>query len=386
MSAPRPVVAHVLNTMGRGGVPRVAYELLERLPERFERRLYCLSPRTDDPAEREAQTDRLAGRGVAVRFLGGPDKVAAVAELADLLVADRVDVVHTHSHKPNRYGRLAALRAGGLRVVAHYHNHYDDKWGSLAALRLERALVPATDRLVACSASVRDHLTVRLGVPPERVEVVPNGVEAGRYAGGDGRRLRAELAIPAGAPVTGTVGRLCAQKAPADFLHAAARVLARRPDAHFLVVGAADLPGVEAGLRGLAEALGLTGRVHFTGHRRDLADVYAAMDVFALSSHWEGFGLVLVEAMAAGVPVVATAVGPVPEVVGPDAAAVLVPPAAPDRLAEGIVRVLGEPVLAERLVRRGTARAGELDWDLPVRRLADLYDGLLGRPALAVGA
>jgi glycosyltransferase involved in cell wall biosynthesis len=84
---------------------------------------------------------------------------------------------------------------------------------------------------------------------------------------------------------------------------------------------------------------------------------------------------------------VATAVGPVPEVVGgADAAAVLVPPAAPDRLAEGIVRVLGEPALAERLVRRGTARAGELDWDLPVRRLADLYDGLLGRPAVAVGA
>lgn len=381
MPASEVRIAHVLNTMGPGGVPAVALELLSRLPQHYTRQVYCLARRSDQPQMRELQAARFAAAGLEVRFPLSNDKSSVVGELAGWLRADRVDLVHTHSFKPNRFGRLAALQAGDLRVVAHYHNDYADKWVDPAAVALERELAAASDALVACSVSVREHLGARLGLAREKVTVIPNGVDADRFRGGDGARLRAELGIPAAAAVVGTVGRISTQKAQDDFLRAAALVRDQRPDTVFLIVGGSDDPELSRRLHALTADLGLADQVRFTGYRSDLADVYAALDVFVLSSHWEGFGLVLVEAMAAGRPVVTTDVGPVAEVVGREGAAVLVPPAASDRLAAAVLALLQDPERAAQVGRLGEARARRWTWDAAAEALDQLYDGLLAAPS-----
>ncbi len=382
MPASEVRIAHVLNTLGPGGVPAVALELLSRLPDRYTRQIYCLARRSDQPQMRELQAARFAAAGLEVRFPLSNDKSSIVGELAGWLRADRINLLHTHSTKPNRFGRLAALQAGDLRVVAHYHNHYADKWADPATLAMEQELAMASDALVACSVSVRDHLCAQLALAQERISVIPNGVDAERFRGGDGARLRAELGVPATAAVVGTVGRISTQKAQDDFLRAAALIRDQRPDTVFLIVGGSDDPELSRRLHALTADLGLADQVRFTGYRSDLADVYAALDVFVLSSHWEGFGLVLVEAMAAGRPVVTTDVGPVAEVVGREGAAVLVPPAASDRLAAAILALLQDPERAAQVGRLGEVRARRWTWDAAAAALDALYHGLLAAPSL----
>jgi len=181
----RPVVAHVLNSIGLGGVPEVAWQLLRRLPDdRFDQRVYALRRAEGEEETRAARVARIEERGVPVSFADASGSLGVVAHLCDWLVSNRVDLVHTHSYRPNLQGRLAAvpLRPGGLRIVAHYHNRYDDKWAKEGTRALERALTAATDRVVACSAAAGEHVAASLGVPAERVAVIPNGVEAERFA------------------------------------------------------------------------------------------------------------------------------------------------------------------------------------------------------------
>lgn len=378
-------VAHVLGTMGQGGVPRVAYELLQRLPDRYERHLYCLTDRVRDVAARGRQVAALRAADVRVRLVADSrDTSAVVDRVAEWIATDGIDVVHTHSTRPNRYGRLAALRGGRPWVVAHYHNHYDDKWAVPEVLSLERALVPATDRLVACSRSVADHVVERLGVDPGTVRLLHNGVDAERYRGGQRMRLRAELGIRATTPVVGAIGRISRQKAPADVVRAVRAVADRRSDVVLLFAGGTDDPALEQEVRRLVASLGLGGQVRFLGYREDMADVYAALDVVVLASHWEGFGLVLVEAMAAGTPMVATRVGAIPEVVGArdpgGPAAELVPAGQPAALAAAVGALLDAPAASRALAARGEQRARAFSWDTAAGRLDDLYQDVLGTP------
>src|SRR6185295_17503278 len=133
--------------------------------------------------------------GVPVSFVDADGSVIVIARLCDWLVREGVDLVHTHSYRPNLQGRLAALplRASGTRIVAHYHNTYDDKWEKEGTLTLERHLCAATDRVLACSEAAAAHVRDSLGVAPERLTVVPNGVETARFAGGDRAAARAAL-------------------------------------------------------------------------------------------------------------------------------------------------------------------------------------------------
>ncbi|WP_158220609.1 glycosyltransferase family 4 protein [Kineosporia sp. A_224] len=393
----RPAVAHVLGTPGTGGVPVVAHALLRRLPG-WRPHLYYLTDRTADPVRRDVAVAALQAAGVVVRLVPADvarDKERAVDTVAGWVAQDGVRLVHTHSTRPNRYGRLAALRVPGVRVVAHYHNHYDDKWSDGSAdLDLERRLAARTDHLVACSESVRDHVVDRLGVGADRVTVLRNGVDAERFAHGDGARVRQGLGVAPGTTVIGAVGRLCAQKAPDDVLEAVAPILLQRngsggsgPRAELWFVGAPDDAALAAALERRAAGLGVAGAVRFLGYRADVPDVYAALDVVVLASRWEGFGLVVAEAMAAGRPVVATDVGGVGEAAGTGLsggpAALLVPPGDVAALRAGVADVLARPALAADLALRGVGRSATLGWGEAAAALDVLYRDVLSRPVPA---
>jgi glycosyltransferase involved in cell wall biosynthesis len=276
----RPVVAHVLNSIGLGGVPEVAWQLIRRLPaDRFEQRVYSLRRAAGEEGTRAARVARLEEHGVPVSFADADGSLGVVAHLCDWLVAQGVDLVHTHSYRPNLQGRLAAvpLRDGGLRIVAHYHNRYDDKWEREGTLTLERRLTAATDRVVACSAAAGEHVTASLGVPRERLAVIPNGVELDRFAAADRGAARARLGIEGDCPVVALVGRISDEKGQDDFVRAAPAVVAEHPGALFLVVGSTAKEAAAAPLRDLARAGGVQDAVRFTGYVDDMPALYAAM-------------------------------------------------------------------------------------------------------------
>jgi glycosyltransferase involved in cell wall biosynthesis len=216
-----------------------------------------------------------------------------------------------------------------------------------------------------------------LGVPAERLAVIPNGVDRERFAApADRAAARAALGIEDDRPVVALVGRISEEKGQDDYVRAAPGVVAELPGALFLIVGSTAKDAAAAPLRDLARAGGVEDAVRFTGYVDDMPALYAAIDVLAAPSRWEGFGLMLVEAMAAGVPIVASAAGAIPEVVG-DGPALLVPPREPAALGAAIRRVLSDPDAARAMAAAGRERATAFSWDRSAERLEAVYDEAL---------
>jgi glycosyltransferase involved in cell wall biosynthesis len=376
----RPVVAHVLNAMGLGGVPEVAWQLISRLPrDRFDLRVYSMRRAEGEEDARDELRARLEDHGIRVSFCPVKGSLLVVANLSEWLVAEGVDLIHTHSYRPNLQGRLAAapLRDSGMRLVAHYHSTMDEKREAEGTLALERNLTAVTDRVIACSEAAGDHVAALLDIPDGRLTVVPNAVDAAGFAGGDRAAMRAELGIDGDRPVIALVGRIDEHKGQEEFVRAAPLVRAAHPDALLLLVGSTAKDDVAAPVRDLIESEGVEDVVRFTGYLHDMPALYAAIDVLAAPSRSEGFGLMLVEAMAAGVPIVATAVGAIPEVVG-DGPALLVAPEDPPALAAALNRVLDDRDAAAAMAAAGRERAGVFSWDRSAAILEGVYDDVLG--------
>lgn len=377
----RPRIAHLLNTIGLGGVPEACFHLLGNLPpDRYDLRVYVLRRAGGEDDARAARLGRFEEIGVPVAFPAHDgDKLAAIGQLADWLMRHDIELLHTHSYKPNLYGRLAGAlcQRRGLRMLAHYHNQYDNKWEADGTQHLDRSLADCSDGLVACSKSVADHVAASLGVARDRVTVVANGVEAERFACGNRRAGRAMLGLAEEDVAIGLVGRISEQKGQEEFIRAAARIAPHFPQARFLVIGSADAPALLASARALVAGLGLGERVRFAGHVADMPAAYAALDILAAPSRWEGFGLMLVEAMAAGKPIVATRVGAIPEVCAENETALLVPPRDPDALADALLALLRDPARARDLGAAGRQRAALFSWARSGAALDALYQRLL---------
>ena len=303
-------------------------------------------------AERGVDCETVAGLG---REIAPLRDLIALAGLVRLMRAWRPAIVHTHTAKAGLLGRLAA-RAARVPIVVHtFHGHvlrgYFSPPKQALFRRLERFLATAADALVAVSETVKRDL-VELGVASaSKIRVIPLGLELGALAGELPRGvLRREAGIAAGAPLVGMVGRLVPIKDVPTFLQAARRVLERRPEVRFAIVG--DGEEREA-LEALCRSLGLERAVHFFGWRSDLAGVYGDLDVVVNASRNEGTPVALIEALAAARPVVATAVGGTPDLVGKDERGLLVPPAEPALLAQAVLETLEESDAARRRALAG---------------------------------
>ncbi len=223
---------------------------------------------------------------------------------------------------------------------------------------------------------------MRCGVPEWRIEVVHSGIDVARVAAtvatarAEGRDalLRREWGVPKGAPLVGIVAALAPHKDHATFLAAAALVGAQRPDLRFVIAG--DGPAAVA-VRADMERLDLGGRVTRPGFVKDVAAVFAALDVFVLSSYLEGLGTSVLDAMAAGVPVVATHVGGIPEMITHDVHGLLVPPRDPLALAMAMTRVLADPEATAERVRQARERVEEFSLAGTVEATGALYRRVL---------
>ncbi len=241
----------------------------------------------------------------------------------------------------------------------------------------DRALRSLTDAAIAVSASTRDFLVDRRHVPAARVRVIFNGAPLDEFAPRGPEvalSVRRELGIPEGAVVVGSVGRLNAQKGHRYLLAAVAPLLARRRDVWLLLVGDGDL---DAALREQAGALRIDDRVVFAGHRSDIPALLAAIDVFCISSTYEGTPLALFEAMAAGKTIVSTAVDGCKEVLDDGRTGLLVPPRDTAGLAAALSRVVGDPALRGSMAEEARRASSAYDIRACVGKMEELYEELL---------
>ncbi len=366
-----------INTLGTGGVPEAVLGLARHLPrDRFDPVLYVMRPPLEMDAA-EAMAARFDQVDIPVVIAPpGDGKLGSVAAMADWLMATGIDILHSHSFRPNLYARLAGQLGGHgrLRMVAHYHNQYDDKWveGSYA-LGLERHLAHATKAMVAVSGAVRDHVSARIGVDPARVDVVLNGIDPDKLRHCDRDAARQALGVGPDDLAIGCIGRVCRQKGQDVFVQAALALLDRMPKARFLIIGSAEDAAMTAALQDQIAAAGATDRIQFLGHQQDIAPIYRALDILAAPSRWEGFGLMLAEAMAAGCPVVASQVGAIPEVAA--GATLLVPPDNAEALAQALLRM--DAPLRHDLREKGIIRSRAFVWEEASAQVAGIYDRVL---------
>lgn len=303
-----------------------------------------------------------------------------------LIRRERPHVVHTHLFKSDFHGRPAARMAGVPVVVSTLHNN--SSWAQKPLLgTIYGANARLADRLIAVSEEVRTFSIEAMKLPADRVVAIRNGVPTARFVGNDaaGQALRAELGIAADAPLMGVVARLSEQKDHHNFLRAAAQVHAQLPTTRFLIVGDGEL---RAELEKLTKELGLTQAVIFTGIRRDVPAVLAALDLLVFSSAWEGLPVALLEAMASSRAVVSTAVGGVPGVLIDGSTGLLVPPANSAALADACLALLRDPQRREALGRAGRLRV-EANYSIQamVQATIDLYQSLLAqRGVLTAGS
>lgn len=318
------------------------------------------------------------------------DDLRTLVTLYRELRATRPAIVHTHMAKAGLLGRLAALTynltrgsAPRAKVVHTYHGHVLDGYFNKAATTLfinfERALAAISDRLIAISPAIRQELLehYRIG-STDKYRVVPLGFDLAPFAAVDDRaraEARQTLNLPAGSPVISTVGRLTAIKQHRLFLDTVKRVVAIHPDALAVIAGGGEL---EDDLKRYAASLGIADRVRMLGWRRDLPVIYAATDVFLLTSRNEGTPVALIEAMASGVPGVSTAVGGVVDVIGDASTGRTAPFGDADKLARSTNELLSSPALRAEMGAAARARVlARYDINRLVGDIAALYKELL---------
>ncbi|WP_374672862.1 glycosyltransferase [Ideonella sp.] len=301
--AAEPVrVMQVIGNAIVGGMETWVERLIQRLPAaRF--RVVALCP------YESLYTDRLRALGAEVLVTPMPDDPPwASVQMATMLARHhRIELIHAHLPNAHLLAGLAG-RLAGVPVMSTIHGRH------LSTLDLEMHRLVGSHLSVVCQESY--HHALAAGADPSLLSCDPNGVDTSvfvpraRPAAGQG--LRAELGLADDVPLMGFVGRLSPEKGPETFIRAAMLTLARHPTAHAAVFGEGPLEG---GVRALVAQFGLAGRVHLMGVRGEIEQVLPQLDVVVSTSHSEAMPLALMEAMACGVPVVATRVGGVPEIV-----------------------------------------------------------------------
>jgi len=315
--------------------------------------------------------------GRAIRPL---NDLRALFQLYRLMRRERPSIVHTHTAKAGALGRIAAVMAGVPVVVHTYHGRvlsgYFHPLASLFFRGVERALAHATDALLTVSESVREDL-VRLGVAPrDRVRVMPLGLDLLPLAGQLPRgALRQEANWASGRRVVGIVGRLVPIKDLDTFIDAASILALKAPDIRFAVVG----DGEERARLEARATSALGDRIHFFGWRKDTEAVFGDLDLVVNTSLNEGTPVALIEALAAGRPVVATAVGGTPDLLDGGRFGALVPARSAEATARAIQAALDSPQGSHMAADGRAAVLGRYSVARLLSDVAALYRELLGQ-------
>jgi glycosyltransferase involved in cell wall biosynthesis len=379
-SAKRIHVLHV--SKSTGGVGQYLRMLVQHIDkERFQITVICLS---DGGEKLAAELSKVAGVKVhslpMERYKINPLSDAKVWwQLARIIRQGKYDVIHAHTSKPGFLTRTAAIGSKIPTVYRPAGFAFHDgvpRWKAFFYAGVERVIATFfTDKILTVCEDERQ-LAKRYRVGSEtQLVTVYTGIDLGRFDGRvDRHKIRISLKVPDQAFLIGTVGRLSKQKAPADFVNAAALTHQHFPDAHFVWVGDGELMGQ---MQELVCSLGLENVFHFAGRRDDIPDVLKAMDCFVLASHWEGFSLSVLESMAAGLPVIISQVSGAAEAVIDGETGRLVSIGDIRGLADAMQQFIADPLTARTFGGAGRRRVEQkFTLDRMVREIEHIYEHL----------
>jgi glycosyltransferase involved in cell wall biosynthesis len=361
-------VALCITELDLGGAERCLTEIARRVDrQRFTPVVYCLGPR---PTRIEASClPDLEESGVEVHCLGGRgiwQFPTVTSRLKKLLLTQSPHVLQSFLFHANIVGRIAARRAGvqavvsGIRVAERH-----SRWH----LWLDRLTQGLVDRYVCVSRSVAEFSTSQAGIPSEKIVVIPNGIDLQKYPARQAADLTS-LGIPAGRKIVTFIGRLEPQKGISWLVENSPTWLAELPDCDLLVVGEGTL---KSPLESVCRAKGITGRVHFAGWRTDIPEILAASNLLVLPSAWEGMPNVVLEAMASRIPVVATEVEGVRELLGHTDHDQMAPYGDTQALSGKIMDFLRDPTLA---AATGKENRVQVENNFSISRMVANYENL----------
>lgn len=371
-----PVVIEAITRLNIGGPGRHVLSVAAELSDRYRLRVATgvAPPIEGELCISDVPVDRLP----LVRAVDPQRDTASVVAMRRLLRRHDARLVHSHMAKAGAVARLAASSMSRRpRTVHTFHGHvlagYFSSRSESVFVQVERRLARRTDRLIAVSSDVRDSL-LDLGIGrPAQYEVVPLGVDLDALAvpSAPSGRLRRDLGLGPGVQLVGVAARLAPIKDHALLFHA----IARLRDVHLAVLGDGELRQT---LEDLAQSLDIGSRVHFVGWRTDIGDALSDLDVAVLTSRNEGTPMSLIEAAVAGVPVVATDVGGVRDVVSDGRTGLLVPAGDTAAVASALQRLLEDPDLRGQFAAAGRAHARKrFDMTASLGALGQIYDELL---------
>lgn len=334
----------------------------------------CVTGAGKDGKNAFCESAKKAGADVVTLKMTGFFDLPALLGLIRLIKKRRIDILQTHDAQTRRIGIVAAFLTG-VSHISSLHGWIQNNRKQKLAVLLDKFLVRFSKKVIVMSEVMKAEI-VSAGVPPEKVLILHNAVLLEDYpVGRSSKKVREEFRINEDEKVIAYIGRLSAEKGPDIFVQVAQSILQKDSNVKFLIVGEGPL---RSDLRKRVDALGLQDRIIFAGHRTDMEQVYAAIDILAITSFTEGLPNVLLEAFAHNKPVVSTRVGGTPEIISHGTNGFLVEPGRVDGIADCLRLLLSDPALARKMGSNGRKLIEEkLSFRKRTEKLEELYQTII---------
>lgn len=301
----------------------------------------------------------------------------AVRQMVYLSRQEDAKLWHANEFWSYPYARMSANRTG-IPAICHFRCSRTPK--QIPPRKIKNYLLPKADALITVSKAQK-RLFKKFPEMADKIRVIHNGVDLHRFMTANGQSFRAELGVKPGQLLVGVVGPVSRHKGIEEFIRAARDVLATYPDARFAVVGPDRPRAFLEEMISLAETLGIKKNIIFTGFRDDIPEVMSGLDVLLTPSRVEAFGRVLLEAMAAGTPVIASQVGGIPEVISEHDLGILVPPKAPDKLARAILDIMSDEKRRDHIITKAREHVSQhFTIESHTREIEKVYSHFLNNP------
>jgi len=385
-------VVHIITRLDKGGSAQDMLLTCRELGRKYEMVLVhglSLESRMTDQEKESVERGIKEAIERGVKVIAIPSLVRKISPIQDLmalfslwrlLIRERPHIVHTHTSKAGILGRFAAKLAGVPIIIHRPHGHvFYGHFGPFISkffLLTERVMARITDRMVALTeAEKNDHIALSV-FRPEKIATIHSGVDVDRFMNVqvDIAEKRKELGLNSKGLVVATVGWLLPIKGPMHLLKAMSNVWESHPETSLIFVGKGDL---EKGLKKEARRMGVSDKVKFLGWRDDIPEIMQTIDIFVLPSLNEGMGRVLVEAMAAGKPVVASSVGGILDLVKEGQNGFLAEPGDEKGLAIAIKKLLEDKKMRDEMGKRGREMAQGFSVEKMIEKIDVLYESLL---------
>lgn len=296
-------------------------------------------------------------------------------KISKFIKDNNIHIIHSHEYKSDIIGFFLA-KLHRIPIVTTLHGWISNSFKSKCYISMQKFLLRYFNVVIAVSSKIRDDL-IKVGVPEEKIRLIYNAIVVEKYQPSNNYNnlLRNKIKLPQGAVLIGNIGRLSPEKGQKDLLMAAKKIIETNQNVYFFIIG--DGPD-RSSLEKLSSELNISDKVFFMGHLKDMREVYQDLDIVALTSHTEGFPNVILESLCMEKPVIATAVGGVPEIIENNITGLLVPPQSPEAIAEGIEYLLKNPEEAKVLAINGKKMVlQKFHFSSRVEKIQELYRGIV---------